>query len=268
MSDRIEITILGCGSSGGVPRVGNDWGNCDPANPKNRRLRCSLLIERISGQHKTSVLIDTGPDLRQQLLDTGVDHLDAVVYTHPHADHLHGIDDLRMLAIRHRKRVPVYMDEPTHDRAMHAFGYCFETPPGSSYPPILERIPFADEQILEISGAGGALQLLPVRVQHGDITSLAFRFNDTLYLPDVSDIPERSANQFRGLDTLILDSLRRPPHPSHFNLEDALAWSAELKPRRTVLTNMHNDLDYEVLRGELPEHIEPAYDGMTWTIDL
>ncbi|WP_289033724.1 MBL fold metallo-hydrolase [uncultured Roseibium sp.] len=268
MSDTLAVTILGCGSSGGVPRIGNDWGACDPLNPKNRRLRCSLLVERTSTSGKTTVLIDTGPDLRQQMLEHEVQNVDAVLYTHAHADHLHGIDDLRMFAIRYRRKVPVYMDEATHVRAQSAFGYCFTTPAGSSYPPILERILLADQKTVTIVGEGGPIGFLPIEVQHGDIKSLGFRFENIAYLPDVSDIPLSARGGFEDLDVWILDCLRSDPHPSHFNLADALAWADDLKPRQTILTDLHNDLDYEQLRSKLPKSVIPAYDGMVLTRTL
>ncbi|MEP0236198.1 MBL fold metallo-hydrolase [Roseibium sp.] len=265
MTDTLTATILGCGSSGGVPRICNDWGACDPLNAKNRRLRCSLLVERTSSFGKTTVLIDTGPDLRQQMLEHNVQNVDAVLYTHAHADHLHGIDDLRMFAIRHHRRVPVYMDEATNRRAQSAFGYCFSTPAGSSYPPILERIPLVDQKTVTIDGEGGPIDFLPVEVEHGDIKSLGFRFENIAYLPDVSDIPEGARGSFEDLDVWILDCLRSDPHPSHFNLDEALAWAARLKPRQTILTDLHNDLDYEQLLSKLPKSVVPAYDGMVLT---
>jgi phosphoribosyl 1,2-cyclic phosphate phosphodiesterase len=262
MRDTLTVTILGCGSSGGVPRIGNDWGACDPSNPKNSRKRCSILVERTSSKGTTTVLIDTGPDLRQQMLEAGVQSVDAVLYTHAHADHLHGIDDLRMFAILHKKRVPVYMDKPTFERADTAFGYCFKTPERSSYPPILERIPMSAGDPVSIAGEGGVLTFLPVEVQHGEITALGFRFHDLAYLPDVSDIPEAACDHFGHLDTWIVDCLRRSPHPSHFNLDDTLMWLNRMQPAKAILTNMHNDLDYASLADELPDGVVPAFDGL------
>ncbi|WP_417683828.1 MBL fold metallo-hydrolase [Roseibium sp.] len=266
MPDRIEITILGCGSSGGVPRIGNDWGACDPQNPKNRRLRCSILVERFGAEGTTTVLIDTGPDLRQQLLSANIGDVDAVLYTHAHADHLHGIDDLRMIAIRHKKHVPVFMDETTYERATAAFDYCFRTPEGSSYPPIMERHAMTAGEPVEITGAGGALTFLPVEVVHGEINALGFRFHGAGYLPDVSDIPARAIAPLSGLDVLILDCLRRTPHPSHFHLDATLTWQNRLAPGHCITTNMHNDLDYDTLARELPTSVEPAFDGMKLTL--
>ncbi|MEJ8476889.1 MBL fold metallo-hydrolase [Roseibium algae] len=265
MSDTLTVTILGCGSSGGVPRIGNDWGACDPENPKNNRKRCSILVERISLSGTTAVLIDTGPDLRQQMLDADIQNIDAVLYTHAHADHLHGVDDLRMFSIRHRKRMPAYMDETTYQRADLAFGYCFRTPEGSSYPPILERHTLQNGAEVTVDGEGGPLAFLPIEVQHGEIKALGFRFHDIAYLPDVSSISTEAAAHFADLDVWILDSLRRTPHPSHFNLDDALAWIEKLRPKCSILTNMHNDLDYEPLTNELPVSVSPAFDGLKFS---
>ncbi|MTI45837.1 phosphoribosyl 1,2-cyclic phosphate phosphodiesterase [Roseibium hamelinense] len=262
MSAVLRVTILGCGSSGGVPRIGNDWGACDPQEPRNNRKRCSVLVERVRDNETTRVLIDTGPDLRQQMLEAGIGHLDAVLYTHAHADHLHGIDDLRVFTIRNRRRIPVYMDTATRGRAEAAFGYCFETPAGSSYPPILEPHPLVAGQTVEIDGPGGRITFKPIEVVHGDIMSLAFKFAGIAYLPDVSHIPQPVLPEFEGLDVFILDALRRSQHPSHFSLSDALRCLERTKPSRAILTNMHNDLDYRTLCSELHPGVEPAYDGL------
>ncbi|GAB2188157.1 MBL fold metallo-hydrolase [Roseibium sp. LAB1] len=261
----LTLTILGCGSSGGVPRVGNDWGDCDPHEPKNRRSRCALLVEKRVNNKCTTVLIDSGPDIRAQLLAADVKHLDAVLYTHSHADHLHGVDDLRAFWVQSGQRVPVYMDKATTDRALTAFSYCFETPAGSNYPPILDRRDLQPMQPVTIDGSGGSITFEPFEVVHGEINALGFRIGDAAYIPDVSDIPEISLNRLKNLDILILDCLRRRPHPSHFCLADALSWTSRIAPRRAVFTNLHNDLDYKTLSAELPETIEPAYDGMLLT---
>ena len=263
----LKLTILGCGTSGGVPRVGNHWGACDPANPKNRRRRCSLLAERAGVSGATAVLVDTSPDLRQQLLDVGVGWLDGVLYTHDHADHTHGIDDLRMVSFNGRRQVDVYYDAAT-GRLLHSrFGYCFETPPGSEYPAILKGHEIRAAEMVKISGPGGAIEALPFRQIHGQGETLGFRFGGIAYSPDVSDLPEKSLNALEGLEVWILDALRYTPHPSHLSVEQALAQIARVKPNRAVLTHMHVDLDYETLRRELPEGVEPAYDGMVLTTD-
>jgi len=263
----LRFTILGCGSSMGVPRVALGWGSCDPHNPKNRRRRCSLLAEHVDAHgHQTRILIDCTPDLRMQLLDTQVDWLDAVLITHEHADHTHGVDDLRPLFVHKRRRVDVYLDEPT-SRAMHArFGYCFMTPPGSEYPPILTEHRLTPGQPVTIDGQGGPIEALPILQQHGDIPSLGFRIGNLAYSADIKGMPEESLAAMAGLDVWIVDALRRAPHPSHFNLDEALDWIERVKPKRAILTNLHSDMDYASLVRSLPHGVEPAYDGMT--IDL
>ena len=259
---KLDITILGCGSSGGVPRPGLGWGACNPQNPKNRRRRCSILVERHSEAGKTQLLVDTGPALREQLLDAGVEKLDAVLFTHEHADHTHGVDDLRGLFIRHRRRLDAWLDEPT-SRAMHArFGYCFMTPPGSEYPPILAEHRLVPGKAIAIEGAGGPITALPVLQDHGDIPSLGFRFGNIAYSADLKDLPPGSAEALAGLDLWIVDALRHTPHPSHLSLSEALDWIERLKPKQAILTNLHTDLDYDALSEALPKHVLPAYDGM------
>jgi phosphoribosyl 1,2-cyclic phosphate phosphodiesterase len=257
-----RITILGCGSSGGVPRPALGWGACDPNNPKNRRRRTSLLVEQGERGRMTRVLVDTSPDLREQLIEAEVDWLDAVLYSHEHADHTHGIDDLRALVIHRRRLIDVYMDESTA-RAMHPrFGYCFVTPPGSEYPPILKEHRLAAGVPVQIHGQGGSIDVLPYLQEHGEITSLGFRFGDLAYSADLKNLPPASVAALEGLETWVVDALRYAPHPSHFSLEEALAWIERLKPTRAVLTNLHSDLDYDELRRKLPAGVEPAYDGM------
>lgn len=257
-----RFTILGCGSSGGVPRIGMTWGQCDPANPKNTRLRASALVERIGSGGQTAVLIDTSPDFRAQLLATRATALDAVLFTHDHADHTHGIDDLRMVAYAMKKRVEVYFDLATGRSLRERFAYCFETPEGSSYSPILNGTEIDPATPITIKGAGGAITAVPIPQIHGDIASLGFRFSNLAYSPDISLLPEASAELLTGLDVWVVDALRYTPHPSHFNVKQALEWAARLKPKRTILTHMTSDLDYETLRRELPDGVEPAYDGM------
>jgi phosphoribosyl 1,2-cyclic phosphate phosphodiesterase len=263
----LKLTILGCGTSGGVPRVGNHWGACDPANARNRRRRCSLLAERASAGGITTALVDTSPDLRQQLLDAGVGWLDGVFYTHDHADHTHGIDDLRMVSFNGRRRVDVYYDAATGKLLRSRFAYCFETPPGSEYPAILDGHVIRAGERVSIAGAGGAIEALTFRQIHGQGETIGFRFGGIAYSPDVSDLPDESLSTLEGLDVWILDALRYTPHPSHLSVEQALAYIARVKPKRAVLTHMHVDLDYETLRRELPEGVEPAYDGMVLTTD-
>lgn len=259
----VTFTILGCGSSGGVPRLGGHWGDCDPDNPKNRRRRCSILVERVSEAGKTSVLIDTSPDLREQLLSANVGRLDAVIYTHAHADHVHGIDDLRMIVFNMRARLPVWADVPTREALLSRFSYAFTQPPGSTYPPILDM--HLIEGDVTIDGAGGPITFSPFVVPHGGIDALGFRVGDVVYLPDVADIPDAIWPMLEGLDIWIVDALRRDPHPTHAHLAKTLEWITRARPRSAVLTNMHIDLDYAAVLAETPDHIQPAYDGLILT---
>ena len=227
----LRFTILGCGSSGGVPRLGGHWGECDPTNPRNTRRRCSLLIERKSE-----------------------------VYTHAHADHVHGIDDLRMIVFNMRQRLPVWADGDTQNALYARFGYAFVQPKDSPYPPILDMNTI--DGPFEIEGVGGTIRLEPFQVNHGSIDALGFRVGDLAYLPDVAAIPEDVWPVLSGLDCWILDALRRTPHPTHAHLALSLEWIARAAPRRAVLTNMHIDLDYQTVEEETPAHVTPAYDGM------
>jgi phosphoribosyl 1,2-cyclic phosphate phosphodiesterase len=265
----LTLRILGCGSSGGVPRVGYGWGACDPAEPRNRRRRCSLLVEgrRAPADTATTVLIDTSPDLREQLLDAGVTRLDAVLFTHAHADHTHGIDDVRPLVIHMRRRIPVHADAATRALLTARFGYCFASPPGSLYPPILDLHELADAAPLTLDGPGGPVTAISFRVAHGNEEALGFRFADAAYAPDVSTMPDAAKAALRNLDLLIIDALRDTPHPTHYSVSDALALIEEVRPRRAILTNLHTDLDYETLRRRLPEGVVPAYDGLTATVE-
>jgi phosphoribosyl 1,2-cyclic phosphate phosphodiesterase len=262
----LRATILGCGSSGGVPRLGGDWGDCDPAEPRNTRRRCSLLLERIGETGRTQVLIDTSPDMRAQLLDAGIGRLDAVVYTHSHADHVHGIDDLRQLVFNTRERLAVWADGPTQEALYARFGYAFMQPEGSPYPPILTMHTITGA--ITIDGAGGPLVLHPLRLNHGSIDALGFRIGGLAYTPDVVHIYPESWPMLQGLDIWIVDALRRKPHPTHAHLDMTLDWIAQAKPARAVLTNMHVDLDYATIAAETPEHVTPAHDGMVLTVAL
>lgn len=269
MGDRLRFTVLGCGSSPGVPRIIGDWGNCDPANPRNRRTRTAAMVERVADNGGvTRVVIDTGPDFRAQMLAANVDRIDAVVYTHPHADHIHGIDDLRGYWLEQRKLIDVHADAQTLARLKQAFGYCFETPPGGSYPPIVMARLIDPPAPVTIEGAGGDLTLEPLLQVHGDIHSLGFRVGRLAYCPDVSDFPAATVERLRGLDVLIIDALQYKTHPSHFSLGEALDWIERLEPGRAVLTHMHTPLDYATVAAETPDGIEPAYDGMVLEIPL
>jgi phosphoribosyl 1,2-cyclic phosphate phosphodiesterase len=260
MTSELRFTILGCGSSGGVPRIGGHWGHCDPDNPRNRRRRCSMLIEQEGPDGVTRVLIDTGPDMHAQLVDVGVDRVDAVAWTHSHADHVHGLDDLRQIVFNTRERLDVWADAPTQRDLLARFGYAFEQPEGSPYPPILNLHEITGP--FTICGAGGDITLTPLVVNHGSIDALGFRVRDLAYVPDVVSIPDAAWEQLQGLDCFVIDALRRAPHPTHANLDQALEWIDPLSPQRAVLPNMHIDLDYATVDAETPEHVTPAYDGM------
>lgn len=256
----LRLTILGCGSSGGVPRLGGLWGACDPDEPRNHRRRCSVLVERVGPAGCTRVLIDASPDLRSQLLDAQIGTLDAVLFTHEHADHCHGLDDLRMVVFNRKARLPVWASPRTGAELMAKFGYAFVQPEGSDYPPILDLHDI--DGTVRIDGAGGEIAFTPFEVVHGQIPALGFRFDDIAYLPDVNAIPETVWPLLEGLDLWVLDALRYTPHPSHAHLDLALQWIQRAAPRRAVLTNMHIDLDFATLTRDLPAHIRPAHDGM------
>lgn len=268
----LRFTLLGCGSSPGVPRINGDWGDCDPTNPKNRRSRCSLLVERLGPDGTTSVVVDTSPDFRQQMIDAQVKRLDGVLYTHPHADHIHGIDDLRQYALFQRQRMPVHADIHTLDHLMGAFSYCFVAPEGSMYPPICEAREIRAGSVVRIDGPGGVIEALPVLQVHGPIHSLGFRFGrfsgstplpgGLAYSPDVSDLAPASAALLEGLDVWIVDALQYREHVSHFSLAQALSWIERQKPGRAVLTHMHIPLDHDRVMRETPDHVLPGHDGM------
>jgi len=263
----VTLTILGCGSSAGVPRPALGWGACDPKNPRNRRLRCSLLVEQTSGQGTTRIVIDTSPDLREQLIRAEVDHIDAVFLTHEHADQTHGIDDLRSVVMHQRRRIPVYLSRTTADHILLRFSYCFVSPPGSDYPPILDHHPIEAGESRRIQGRGGAVTMSAFLLRHGQIPALGYRIGNAAYTPDLSDVPRESWPALENLDLWIVDGLRYNTHSSHFSVNDALSWIDRFKPRRAVITNMHADLDYEVLRRVLPQEVIPAYDGMRLMLD-
>jgi phosphoribosyl 1,2-cyclic phosphate phosphodiesterase len=219
-----------------------------------------MLVERVCETGTTRVLIDTTPDMHAQLLDVGVGVLDGVVYTHAHADHVHGIDDLRQVVFNIRRRLPVWADGPTQDSLISRFAYAFVQPEGSPYPPILDLHSIAGP--VSVTGAGGDITLIPFLCDHGSMDALGFRIGGLAYLPDAVGIPETHWPLLDGLEVWVVDALRRKPHPTHAHLDMTLGWIDRAKPRQAVLTNMHNDLDYATLVAELPAHIRPAYDGM------
>lgn len=256
------ITILGCGSSGGVPRVAQGWGVCDPENPRNRRRRCSILVEQSSADGVTRVLVDTSPDLRDQLIDAGVDSLDSILMTHPHADHLHGIDDVRPLVLHMGRRLDIHMDEQTSRVVRSSFNYIFETAPESQYPPLLSEHRLIAGQKCVIPGRGGVLEAMPFRLDHGEIEALGFRFGNVAYTPDFVKVLPGSWEYLENLDTWIIDALRYTRHPTHLSVHEALELISMMKPKRAILTNLSSEIDYETLCREMPDHILPAHDRM------
>lgn len=268
MSGTLEVTILGCGSSGGVPRADGDWGVCDPDNAKNFRLRCSLLVRRLGegpqgAAQATTALIDASPELRIQTARAKVKRVDAVLLTHDHADQVHGLDDVRAFYLRQQARIPCWMDAVTDASLMRRFGYIFEGEGG--YPAICDReaIP-AHGTPWEVTGPTGAIPVVTFDQDHGGVRSVGYRFGGVAYSSDVVGLDDAAFEALSGLDVWIVDALRRRPHPTHAHLDLALQWIERAKPKRAILTNMHIDLDYEQLRAELPPGVEPAYDGMTF----
>lgn len=265
----LSVTILGCGSSGGVPRIGNDWGVCDPENPKNRRSRCGAYVSVgfEEGGDDYSFLIDTPPDVREQLIANRITHVNSVLYTHDHADQTHGIDDIRVLAYTMRAQMPVYGMQETIEELERRFHYCFKQPPKSPYPPILKSMPHIRAyEPFELGEGAQTFSVLPLDQDHGSVRSLGFRVGAFAYCNDVVDLPEKSLERLSGLKLLVIDALRYKPHPTHAHLEKSLAWIDRLKPEQAVLTNLHVDMDYDTLKKETPDHVHPAYDSMTITL--
>lgn len=273
MSGAVRMTLLGSGSSGGVPRANGDWGDCNPANSKNRRRRCAALIEAArtledlqQGDAVTRIVIDTAPDFREQMIAAAVPRLDGVVFTHDHADQTHGLDDLRAFALLQRQRIPVWMDEPTRSSLLTRFGYAFQAPPGSPYPAILDaREMPVPGQSLDVDGAGGPVSVTPFDQEHGGIRSLGFKIGGLAYSADISALPDASARILKGIQCWVVDALRHEPHPTHFSVSDALTALKAVSARQGVLTNLHITLDYDELAAQLPPHIHCGYDGLTIT---
>ena len=278
--DRLRVTLLGCGSSGGVPRFGGpdgkgDWGDCDPSEPKNRRTRCSVLVQKSHSEFGfahdkvTSVLVDTSPDMRAQLLSAQCSRLDGVLFTHDHADQSHGIDDLRVFALQMRRRVPTYIDPSTAGALLSRFDYCFTQKPGSHYPPILENVPMPKcGEAFSIDGPSGPIPTVAFLQDHGSVDSLGFRCGPIAYSSDVVGLSDESFDLLAGVDTWIVDALQYKPHQTHAHLDLALEWIARVKPKRAILTNLHTPMDYQTLMKALPPGIEPAFDGMQLEADL
>jgi phosphoribosyl 1,2-cyclic phosphate phosphodiesterase len=246
----MKVTILGCGTSGGVPSITGTWGACDPTDPRNRRRRVSIMVEQAGSR----LIVDTSPDLREQCLSAGIDRLDAVLLTHDHADHTHGIDDLRGIAGRMRRRVPVHADARTVATLRRRFDYIFEDTLG--YPAI------CDAHVIDGPFRVGAIPVVPFRQHHGEIDSLGFRFGGVAYSTDLVDLPAESWPVVSGLDLWIVDALRYEPHPTHAHLDLTLQWIARARPKRAILTHMNWDMDYAALAARLPAGVEPGIDGL------
>ena len=269
MSSVLEFTILGCGSSGGVPRADGNWGACDPADPRNRRTRCGLLVRRRSadGGPETTVLIDTAPELRQQTAAAGVTRVDGVLYTHDHADQVHGIDDLRAFFLRQRSRIPCWVDEPTWATLDRRFGYIFKGEGG--YPAIADKVDMPPPgAAFVVDGPSGSIPMVGYDQDHGGVRSLGFRIGPVGYSADVVGLPDAAFETLAGVDTFIVDALRDTPHPTHAHVALALEWIERLKPRRAILTNLHIDLDFSELKARLPVNVDVACDGLRFELDL
>ena len=254
----MRATVLGCGGSGGVPILGQapggDWGACDPANPRNRRRRVSILVE----QGGSILLIDTSPDLRLQLIDAGVTQLDAVLYSHAHGDHCHGVDDLRHLVYAQGAPVPAYMDAATQNVLTTRFAYAFASShdPGGFYRPLL------DDRVVEGPFSAAGVPVVPFRQGHGDETTLGFRIGPVAYSTDVVELDEAAFAALAGVELWIVDCLRYEPHPTHAHFEKALEWIERIKPKCAILTHMNQTLDYDDLASRCPPGVEPGFDGL------
>lgn len=255
----MQLTMLGSGTSSGVPRVGRGWGRCDPANPRNRRRRVSVMVEH----EDVRLLVDTGPDLRVQLLDADVRWLTAVLFTHSHADHCHGIDDLRPLFHAQGTEIDCYMDVATRASLRSRFSYVFSG--GYGYSPTVKAHPLSSEMRF------GNLTVRPFRQRHGPIHSVGFRFEAggraIAYSTDVDDIPEKSWRLLTGLDLWVVDALRRDPHPTHSHLARTLGWIDTAQPAEAWLTHMDESMDFAELAAELPPGVSPGWDGRIWRAD-
>lgn len=250
----MKVTVLGCGTSGGVPLIGNDWGACDPTDPRNRRTRVSILVE----EGDTTLLVDTSPDMRQQLLDCNLKSLSAVLYTHAHADHAHGIDDLRSVNWLIQKPIDVYADDKTLKELQERFAYVFH---GSSVPGAFYK-PGVTPHVINGSFQIGNIQITPFAQDHGYVTSLGYRFNDFAYSTDAHLLDGAAFNTLNGIKTWIVDCVREKPHPTHSHLEQTLSWIERIKPEKAYLTHMNNSMDYTKIAAKLPAGVWPAHDGL------
>ena len=269
MSGVLEVTILGCGSSGGVPRADGEWGACDPHDRRNMRTRCSLLVRRRGqgAEAETTLIVDTSPDLRLQTAGAGAKRLDAILLTHDHADQVHGVDDVRAFFLRQRARIPTWMDGATDASMMRRFGYIFEGEGG--YPAICDRRRLPPHgEAWEVAGPSGAIPVVTFDQDHGGVRSVGYRFGGVAYSSDVVGLDEAAFAALEGLDVWIVDALRYTPHPTHAHVDRTLEWIARVRPRRAILTNLHIDLDFAELSGRLPAGVEVAYDGLRLELEL
>ena len=252
----MRVTILGCGTSAGVPRPGGpdgkgEWGAANPGDPRNRRRRCSILVQDAG----KTVLVDTSPDVRAQLLDARVERVDAVVWTHHHADQVHGIDDLRPYALR-QGIIEAWLDEPTYAVLNRRFGYCFGAEQEGFYAPIYRP------NLIDGRFRAGGIDVRPFEQSHGHVTSQGFRFGPIGYANDVVALPEAAFDVLAGVEVLIVDAMRYRAHPTHAHLDLALEWIERLQPQRAFLTNLHVDMDYAELDRQTPKHVQPCHDGL------
>lgn len=250
----IEVTILGCGSSGGVPLIGNIWGPCDANNNRNTRRRVSILVKK----NKKTFLVDTSPDLRMQMLDAKVKDVDAVLYTHSHADHVHGIDDLRAFCWQRKdnKPLPIYSDQYTIDQITNRFDYAFENKYGPAVPSLAANTISIGNNTIQ------GVNVEAIKQIHGKGFSLGYRFDNVAYSTDVNNLPNESMEQLKDLDLWIVDCVRYEPHYSHSHFDQTISWIKKLKPKRAILTHMSHLLDYNELKNKCPDNVDPGIDGM------
>ncbi|MGH7022448.1 MAG: MBL fold metallo-hydrolase [Caulobacteraceae bacterium] len=264
----LEFIILGCGSSAGTPRADGAWGACDPADPRNRRSRCSLMVRRRGeGGPETTVIVDAAPEFRLQTNAAGVKRLDALLLTHDHADQCHGIDDIRGFAIAQRARIACWADEATAESLRRRFSYIFRGE--GPYPAIADLHPTPPhETVFAIDGPSGPIPVVTFEQDHGSVSSLGYRFGGLAYSSDVVELPEASFQALDGVEVWILDALRYTPHPTHAHVDKALSWIERVRPRQAILTNLHIDLDYAELAARLPPGVVPAHDGLRLELEL
>ncbi len=252
----LKFTILGCGSSLGIPRIDGYYGKCDPNNKKNLRSRCSALIS----SKNINILIDTSPDLKSQLLANKIKNIDKVFFTHYHADQTHGINELRVFSLKNKKKIPIYSDKITNKYLKNTFGYCFKN--YRNYPSILDAKILKKKHVVRDSNRN--INIKTLKVHHGSIKSICYIINDKCaYAPDVNKIDEKYLKHLKNLKYFIVDCLRYNSHPTHFNLDDVLKLTNKIKPKKTILTNLSNEIDYNEIKKKLPTNVTPAYDGLT-----